>query len=52
MGLQIISWDSALEFRNKEKEFGAPGVHNLLLLRLIINNEKYRFTILGCNKKI
>ena len=41
LGLQIISWDLDLGFRNKEKYFRAPGVHNLLLMRLNLNNEKY-----------
>ena len=42
LGLQIISWDLDLGFRNKEKYFRAPGVHNLLLMRLILNNKKYK----------
>ena len=37
LGLQIISWDLDLGFRNKEKYFRAPGVHNLLLMRLNLN---------------
>ena len=41
LGLQIISWDLDLGFRNKEKYFRAPGVHNLLLMRLILNKLNY-----------
>ena len=41
LGLQIISWDLDLGFRNKEKYFRAPGVHNLLLMRLNLNNLNY-----------
>ena len=41
LGLQIISWDLDLEFRNKEKYFRAPGVHNLLLMRLNLNKLNY-----------
>ena len=42
LGLQIISWDLDLGFRNKEKYFRAPGVHNLLLMRLILINRNYK----------
>ena len=41
LGLQIISWDSDLGFRHKENTFGAPGVHNLLLMRLNLNKQSY-----------
>ena len=41
LGLQIISWDLDLGFRNKEKYFRAPGVHNLLLMRLNLNKINY-----------
>ena len=41
LGLQIISWDLDLGFRNKEKYFRAPGVHNLLLMRLNLNKLSY-----------
>ena len=42
LGLQIISWDFDLGFRNKEKYFRAPGVHNLLLMRLNLNKLSYK----------
>ena len=42
LGLQIISWDLDLGFRNKEKYFRAPGVHNLLLMRLNLNKLSYK----------
>ena len=42
LGLQIISWDLDLGFRNKEKYFRAPGVHNLLLMRLNLNKIRYK----------
>lgn len=49
LGLQIISWDLDLGFRNKEKYFRAPGVHNLLLMRLNLNNENYIQTYFNVN---
>ena len=42
LGLQIISWDLDLGFRNKEQYFRAPGVHNLLLMRLNLNKLSYK----------
>ena len=49
LGLQIISWDLDLGFRNKEKYFRAPGVHILLLMRLILNNVNYIQTHFNVN---
>ena len=42
LGLQIISWDLDLGFRNKVKYFRAPGAHNLLLMRLNLNKLSYK----------
>ena len=42
LGLQIISRDLNLGFRNKGKYFRAPGVHNLLLMRLNLNKLSYK----------
>ena len=42
LGLQIVSWDLELGFRNKEKYFRAPGVHILLLMRLNLNKLSYK----------
>ena len=42
LGLQIVSWDLDLGFRNKEKYFRAPGVHILLLMRLNLIKLSYK----------